>query len=81
MAIDQFRLGELKRLRGYFAAWGMTAKVAGVDEEIAKLYRAAQQPAPVDETVVVVESAAVETPVVETAVDAAATRRRPARKR
>jgi hypothetical protein len=80
VAIDQFRLGELKRLRGYFAAWGMTAKVAGVDEEIAKLYRAAKVPEPVDETVVV-ESAAVEAPVVETATDAAATRRRPARKR
>jgi hypothetical protein len=50
MPIDQQKLGELKRLRGYFAAWGMTAKVAGVDEEIAKLYRAVKAPAPVDET-------------------------------
>jgi hypothetical protein len=79
VAIDQFRLGELKRLRGYFAAWGMTAKVAGVDEEIAKLYRAAKAPEPVDETVVA--ESAVETPVVETADNAAAVNRRPARKR
>jgi hypothetical protein len=79
VAVDQFRLGELKRLRGYFVAWGMTAKVAGVDEEIAKLYRAANQSAPVDETVVV--ESAVETPVVETADNAAAVNRRPARKR
>ena len=48
MAVDQIRLGELKRLRGYFVAWGMTAKVAGVDDEIAKLYRVAEKPAPVD---------------------------------
>jgi hypothetical protein len=79
VAIDQFRLGELKRLRGYFAAWGMTAKVAGVDEEIAKLYRAAKAPEPVDETVVV--ESVVETPVVETADNAAVVNRRPARKR
>jgi hypothetical protein len=79
VTVDQNRLGELKRLRGYFAAWGMTAKVAGVDEEIAKLYRAAKAPEPVDETVVV--ESAVETPVVETADNAAAVNRRPARKR
>jgi hypothetical protein len=79
VAIDQFRLGELKRLRAYFAAWGMTAKVAGVDEEIAKLYRAAKAPEPVDETVVV--ESVVETPVVETADNAAVVNRRPARKR
>jgi hypothetical protein len=81
VAIDQFRLGELKRLRSYFLGWGMSAKAAGVDEEIAKLYRAAKQPAPVDETVVVVESAVVEAPVVETADNAAVVNRRPARKR
>jgi hypothetical protein len=79
VTVDQVRLGELKRLRGYFAAWGMTAKVAGVDEEIAKLYRAAKAPEPVDETVVA--ESAVETPVVETADNAAAVNRRPARKR
>jgi hypothetical protein len=80
VAVDQVRLGELKRLRSYFLGWGMSAKAAGVDEEIAKLYRAAKAPAPVDETPVV-ESVVIETNAVETATDSAATRRRPARKR
>jgi hypothetical protein len=79
VAVDQVRLGELKRLRSYFLGWGMSAKAAGVDEEIAKLYRAAKVPAPVDETPVV--ESAVETPVVETADNAAVVNRRPARKR
>jgi hypothetical protein len=79
VTVDQNRLGELKRLRSYFLGWGMSAKAAGVDEEIAKLYRAAKAPEPVDETVVA--ESAVETPVVETADNAAAVNRRPARKR